>query len=133
MASAGSRMSFPGLRHVAHGGSPVAYYNYIIRFLDTQCTIIVLTNHAAFPARASERTRSRKSSLAIDQRIARHSPSVLRSRLAVPGKLQHCGNRDSCLGYNGHRTEWCCCSGLDPFETLSRLGALPIFGNRPTG
>jgi CubicO group peptidase (beta-lactamase class C family) len=33
-----------GLRHVAHGGGCVAYYNYIIRFLDTQRTIIVLTN-----------------------------------------------------------------------------------------
>jgi CubicO group peptidase (beta-lactamase class C family) len=33
-----------GLRHVAHGGSLVAYYHYIIRFLDTRRTIIVLTN-----------------------------------------------------------------------------------------
>jgi CubicO group peptidase (beta-lactamase class C family) len=40
---------FPGLRHVAHGGSLVAYYNYIIRFLDTQRTIIVLTNHPGAP------------------------------------------------------------------------------------
>jgi CubicO group peptidase (beta-lactamase class C family) len=35
---------FPGLSHVAHGGSLGAYNNYIIRFLDTQRTIIVLTN-----------------------------------------------------------------------------------------
>src|SRR5882757_3554583 len=33
-----------GLRHVAHGGSCVAYYNYTIRFLDTRRTIVVLTN-----------------------------------------------------------------------------------------
>jgi CubicO group peptidase (beta-lactamase class C family) len=33
-----------GRRHVAHGGSLGAYNNYIIRFLDIQCTIIVLTN-----------------------------------------------------------------------------------------
>jgi CubicO group peptidase (beta-lactamase class C family) len=33
-----------GLLHVAHGGSLGAYYNYIIRLLDTQRTIIVLTN-----------------------------------------------------------------------------------------
>ena len=33
-----------GLHHVAHGGSCVAYYNYIIRFLDSRRTIIVLTN-----------------------------------------------------------------------------------------
>jgi hypothetical protein len=32
------------LRHVAYRGSRVAYYNYIIRFLDTQRTILVLTN-----------------------------------------------------------------------------------------
>jgi CubicO group peptidase (beta-lactamase class C family) len=32
------------LRHVAHGGSCVAYYNYVIRFLETQRTILVLTN-----------------------------------------------------------------------------------------
>jgi len=38
-----------GLRHVAHGGSCVAYYNYIIRLLDTQRTIIVLTNHLGAP------------------------------------------------------------------------------------
>ena len=38
-----------GLRHVAHGGSLVAYYNYIIRFLDSQRTIIVLTNHPGVP------------------------------------------------------------------------------------
>jgi len=36
--------SFPGLRHVAHGGMLVAYNNYIIRFLDSRRTIIVLTN-----------------------------------------------------------------------------------------
>jgi CubicO group peptidase (beta-lactamase class C family) len=36
--------SFPGRRHVAHGGSLGAYNNYIIRFLDIQRTIIVLTN-----------------------------------------------------------------------------------------
>ena len=35
---------FPGPRHVAHGGSLGAYNNYIIRFLDIQRTIIVLTN-----------------------------------------------------------------------------------------
>jgi hypothetical protein len=39
----------PGLRHVAHGGSCVAYYNYIMRLLDTQRTIIVLTNHPGVP------------------------------------------------------------------------------------
>ena len=38
-----------GLRHVAHGGSLVTYYNYIIRLLDTQRTIIVLTNHLGIP------------------------------------------------------------------------------------
>jgi CubicO group peptidase (beta-lactamase class C family) len=42
-----------GLRHVAHGGSLIAYYNYIIRFLDTQRTIIVLTNRGPI-APASE-------------------------------------------------------------------------------
>jgi len=42
-----------GLRHVAHGGSLVAYYNYIIRFLDIQRTIIVLTNRGPI-APASE-------------------------------------------------------------------------------
>jgi CubicO group peptidase (beta-lactamase class C family) len=36
--------SFPGLRHVAHGGSLGAYNNYMIRFLDTHRTVIVLTN-----------------------------------------------------------------------------------------
>ena len=40
---------FEGKRHVAHGGSLVAYNNYIIRFLDTQRTIIVLTNHQYVP------------------------------------------------------------------------------------
>ena len=35
---------FPGRRHVAHGGSLCAYNNYIIRFLDTRRTIVVLTN-----------------------------------------------------------------------------------------
>src|SRR5262245_37915007 len=44
---------FPGLRHVAHGGSLVAYYNYIIRFLDTRRTIVVLTNRGPI-APASE-------------------------------------------------------------------------------
>jgi CubicO group peptidase (beta-lactamase class C family) len=34
-----------GLRHVVHGGGCVAYFNYIIRFLEPQRTIIVLTNH----------------------------------------------------------------------------------------
>jgi CubicO group peptidase (beta-lactamase class C family) len=33
-----------GRRYVAHGGSCVAYYNYMIRFLDARRTIIVLTN-----------------------------------------------------------------------------------------
>jgi CubicO group peptidase (beta-lactamase class C family) len=33
-----------GLRHVVHGGSLVAHYNFMIRFLDTQRTIIVLMN-----------------------------------------------------------------------------------------
>jgi CubicO group peptidase (beta-lactamase class C family) len=37
-----------GLRHVAHGGG-LFHYNYIIRFLDTQRTIIVLTNHPSVP------------------------------------------------------------------------------------
>jgi len=32
------------LRYVAHGGSCIAYYNYMIRFLDTRRTIVVLTN-----------------------------------------------------------------------------------------
>ena len=32
------------LRYVAHGGSLVAYFNYIIRLLDSQRTILVLTN-----------------------------------------------------------------------------------------
>jgi CubicO group peptidase (beta-lactamase class C family) len=32
------------LRHVAHGGGCVAYYNYMIRFLDMRRTILVLTN-----------------------------------------------------------------------------------------
>ncbi len=40
---------FPGLRHVAHGGSLCAYNNYLIRFLDSQRTIIVLTNHRWAP------------------------------------------------------------------------------------
>jgi CubicO group peptidase (beta-lactamase class C family) len=39
-----SALGGPGLRHVAHGGSLVAYYNYIIRLLDTQRTVVVLTN-----------------------------------------------------------------------------------------
>jgi CubicO group peptidase (beta-lactamase class C family) len=33
------------LRYVAHGGGCVAYFNYMIRLLDTRRTIIVLTNH----------------------------------------------------------------------------------------
>jgi CubicO group peptidase (beta-lactamase class C family) len=37
------------LRYVAHGGSCVAYFNYMIRLLDTQRTIIVLTNHLCIP------------------------------------------------------------------------------------
>ena len=45
-----------GLRHVAHGGSLVAYYNYIIRFLDSRRTIIVLTNRGPI-APASELRR----------------------------------------------------------------------------
>jgi CubicO group peptidase (beta-lactamase class C family) len=32
------------LRYVAHGGGCVAYFNYVIRLLDTQRTILVLTN-----------------------------------------------------------------------------------------
>ncbi|TIX90328.1 serine hydrolase domain-containing protein [Rhizobium sp. P44RR-XXIV] len=32
------------IRHVAHGGSCIAYFNYMIRFLEAQRTIIVLTN-----------------------------------------------------------------------------------------
>lgn len=32
------------LRYVAHGGGCIAYFNYMIRLLDTQRTIIVLTN-----------------------------------------------------------------------------------------
>jgi CubicO group peptidase (beta-lactamase class C family) len=40
---------FPGLRHVAHGGSLCAYNNYIIRFLDTRRTIVLLTNYRAVP------------------------------------------------------------------------------------
>jgi hypothetical protein len=35
---------FPGHRHVAHGGSLGAHNSFIIRFLDIQRTIIVLTN-----------------------------------------------------------------------------------------
>lgn len=38
-----------GPRYVAHGGSLAAYNNYIVRFLDTRRTIIVLTNHRAIP------------------------------------------------------------------------------------
>jgi CubicO group peptidase (beta-lactamase class C family) len=37
------------MRHVAHGGSCVAYNNYIIRFLDTQRTILILTNYPGVP------------------------------------------------------------------------------------
>lgn len=40
---------YPGLRHVAHGGSLGAYNNYIIRFLDSRRTIVLLTNHRAVP------------------------------------------------------------------------------------
>jgi CubicO group peptidase (beta-lactamase class C family) len=32
------------LHYVAHGGGCVAYFNYIIRLLDTQRTVLVLTN-----------------------------------------------------------------------------------------
>jgi hypothetical protein len=32
------------LRYVTHGGGCVAYFNYIIRLLDTQRTVLVLTN-----------------------------------------------------------------------------------------
>jgi hypothetical protein len=46
------------LRHVAHGGGCVAYYNYIIRFLDTKRTILVLTNGGPI-APASEPHRGR--------------------------------------------------------------------------
>jgi hypothetical protein len=58
----------PDLRYVSHGGGCVAYFNYIIRLLDTQRTILVLTNCGpitpawileAFPAHASGRIRSR--------------------------------------------------------------------------
>ena len=38
-----------GLRHVVHGASCVAYNNYMIRLLDTQRTIILLTNHPGVP------------------------------------------------------------------------------------
>ena len=38
-----------GLRYVAHGGSLVAYNNYVVRFLDTRRTIILLTNHCCVP------------------------------------------------------------------------------------
>jgi CubicO group peptidase (beta-lactamase class C family) len=34
----------PDLRYVSHEGGCVAYFNYIIRLLDTQRTILVLTN-----------------------------------------------------------------------------------------
>jgi hypothetical protein len=37
------------LRHAAHGGRCVAYNHYMIRLLDTQRTIIVLTNHLGVP------------------------------------------------------------------------------------
>jgi CubicO group peptidase (beta-lactamase class C family) len=39
------------LRHVAHGGGLGAYWNYIIRFLDTQRTIIVLSNDTGLSPR----------------------------------------------------------------------------------
>lgn len=42
-------LSGAALRYVAHGGSLVAYNNYIARFLDTRRTIIVLTNHCCVP------------------------------------------------------------------------------------
>lgn len=38
-----------GLRYVAHGGNLVAYNNYVVRFLDTRRTIIVMTNHRGIP------------------------------------------------------------------------------------
>ncbi|MGR9308613.1 serine hydrolase domain-containing protein [Rhizobium leguminosarum] len=38
-----------GLRYVAHGGNLVAYNNYVVRFLDTRRTIIVMTNHRGVP------------------------------------------------------------------------------------
>jgi len=60
-----------GLRHVAHGGSCVAYYNYMLRLLDTQRTIIVLAIIWPFQAHASGRIRSRKSCSADRQGIAR--------------------------------------------------------------
>jgi CubicO group peptidase (beta-lactamase class C family) len=40
---------FPGRRHVAHGGTLGAYSNYIIRFLDIERTIIVLSNRGPVP------------------------------------------------------------------------------------
>jgi CubicO group peptidase (beta-lactamase class C family) len=43
----------PGLRHVAHGGSLITYYNYMFRLLDSRRTIIVLTNRGPI-APASE-------------------------------------------------------------------------------
>ena len=39
-----------------------AYYNYIISFLDTQRTIVVLTNNRGVPDLAAGRIRPRKSS-----------------------------------------------------------------------
>ena len=39
----------PDRRHVAHGGTLGAYSNFLIRFLDTQRTIIVLTNRGPIP------------------------------------------------------------------------------------
>ena len=64
------------LRHVAHGGGCVAYYNYMIRFLDTRRTVIVLMNGGpiaprkdhlvrASQARASGHIRLQKSCLAL--------------------------------------------------------------------
>ncbi len=56
------------LRYVAHGGGCVAYFNYMIRLLDTQRTILILTNcgpitPASEPHRGgipSPRTRAHK-------------------------------------------------------------------------
>ncbi|MBN8940867.1 MAG: beta-lactamase family protein [Rhizobiales bacterium] len=39
----------PNLRHAVHGGSCVAYFNYVMRLLDSRRTIIVLTNHLGVP------------------------------------------------------------------------------------
>jgi hypothetical protein len=52
-----------GPRHIARGGSLVAYYNYIIRLLDTQRTIVVLTNHAGNPNPRNSRVSGRRNPL----------------------------------------------------------------------